>query len=55
MPDMRVFTLKSAVCGFYSPSSGWRLIDSGHYSGTRVDVSRNHGIQVDATIRERRP
>jgi hypothetical protein len=26
-----------------------------HYSGTRVDVSRNRGIQVDATGRERRP
>ena len=25
------------------------------YSGTRVDVSRNQSIQVDATNRERRP
>jgi len=26
-----------------------------NYRGTRVDVSRNQSIQVDATIRERRP
>jgi hypothetical protein len=25
------------------------------YSGTRVDVSRNRSVQVDATSRERRP
>jgi hypothetical protein len=26
-----------------------------NYSGTRVDVSRNRNVQVDATLRERRP
>src|ERR1035441_4899381 len=29
--------------------------ESRRYSGTRVDVSRNRSIQVDATARERRP
>src|ERR1019366_6626961 len=56
---------KSGVPKDRSSSLGWgsRFWDLGeykstrpqYYSGTRVDVSRNRSIQVDATTRERRP
>jgi hypothetical protein len=36
-------------------SPSWNVYRPGRYSKTRVDVSRTHNIQVDASTGERRP
>ncbi len=46
---LKIIAAAALVTGFQ------RLRRRNPYSGTRIDVSRNRSIQVDATIRERRP